>query len=121
MDDEKQKLLDEVERKRDFARTQGDILHHTAELREIAEARATRAEAEVERLRAEHAVLWERAVRDSARATRAEAHAERLASVIVRGLAMEQLPPYARDMEGRRTTLRKEARQALSAYRGSEV
>lgn len=83
MDDEKQKLLDEVER-----------------------------------LRAEHAVLWERAVRDSARATRAEAHAERLASVIVRGLAMEQLPPYARDMEGRRTTLRKEARQALSAYRG---
>ena len=53
--------------------------------------------------------------------TRAEAHAERLASVIVRGLAMEQLPPYARDMEGRRTTLRKEARQALSAYRGSEV
>ena len=83
MDDEKQKLLDEVER-----------------------------------LRAEHAVLWERAVRDSARATRAEAHAERLASLMGEmfesgtvEVAFAGNPIPCDDLERR-------IRSALSAYRG---
>ena len=86
--------------------------------------RATRAEAteaEGERRRKEMAVeitgLRRSYTDEKVKATRAEAHAERLASIIARGLVMEQAPPYANDMEARRTALRKEARQALSLYR----
>ena len=43
-------LLYELKVARNFAVSQAEILHHTAELREIAEHRATRAEAHAERL-----------------------------------------------------------------------
>lgn len=77
---------------------------------------------EVERLRAEHAVLWERAVRDSARATRAEAHAERLAGALAGCLEQAEgcwLNHYGENPEGSPVPPHiDQARQALSAYRG---